>query len=77
MAASSEEKLLNQNRLENAFNYFDIDHSGSITIEEIKQFLNNSEDTNDSIGKLFREVDVNGDGNITKDEFIELLLRSS
>lgn len=74
VAASSEEKLLNMTRLEGAFNYFDIDRSGFITIEEIKQFLNDSEDSTESIKRLFDQVDVNGDGRITKEEFIELLL---
>jgi calcium-dependent protein kinase len=61
--------------LENAFSYFDIDHSGYITIEEIKQFLNDSADTTESIRKLFMQVDVNGDGRISRDEFVELLLK--
>ena len=32
VAASNEEKLLEEIRLENAFNYLDADHSGFITI---------------------------------------------
>jgi Ca2+-binding EF-hand superfamily protein len=41
------------NSLESAFSYFDIDHSGSITIDEIKKFLNEGQDTNESIKRLF------------------------
>lgn len=77
VAASSEEKLLNMKLLENAFGYFDIDHSGFITIEEIKMFLNDTEDSTESIRQLFSQVDVNGDGRISRDEFIELLLKHS
>jgi Ca2+-binding EF-hand superfamily protein len=53
-------------RLESAFSYFDTDHSGFITIDEIKQFLTDGQDTNESIKQLFDQVDVNGDGNISK-----------
>lgn len=75
VAASNEEKLLNMNKLENAFTYFDIDHSGYISIEEIKVFLNEQQDTNESVKRLFDMVDVNKDGKISRDEFIELLLK--
>ena len=37
-------------------------------------FLTDDGDTKESIQKLFAEVDTNGDGSISKDEFIELLL---
>lgn len=77
VAASSESKLLNMSRLESAFGYFDIDHSGFITIEEIKQFLTDSQDTTESIKRLFDMVDKNGDGCISKEEFVDLLMRSA
>ena len=75
VAASNEEKMLEEQRLENAFNYLDSDHSGYITIEEVKAFLDGSEETGDEIKKIFDEVDVNGDGEISKKEFVSLLLR--
>ncbi len=61
--------------LDSAFSYFDIDNSGFITIEEIKVFLNDSQDTTESIRNLFLKVDTNGDGHISKSEFIELLMQ--
>ena len=45
VAASNEEKLLEEIRLENAFNYLDADHSGFITIEEVKAFLDGTDET--------------------------------
>jgi calcium-dependent protein kinase len=57
VAASNEEKMLERQRLENAFNYLDADHSGFITIEEVKAFLDGSSETSDEIKKIFEEVD--------------------
>jgi len=45
VAASNEEELLKKKQLENAFAYLDTDHSGFITIEEVKAFLDGSEET--------------------------------
>jgi calcium-dependent protein kinase len=70
VAATNEEKLLNMKKLENAFAYFDIDHSGYISMDEIKMFLNEKQDTNESVRKLFDKVDLNKDGKISKEEFI-------
>lgn len=47
VAASNEEKLLEEIRLENAFNYLDADHSGFITIEEVKAFLDGTDETSE------------------------------
>lgn len=74
VAASNEEQLLKKKQLENAFAYLDTDHSGYITIEEVKAFLDGSEETCEEIRQIFGEVDVNGDGKISKNEFISLLI---
>jgi len=39
--------MLEEQRLENAFNYLDNDHSGFITIKEVKAFLDGTDETND------------------------------
>jgi Ca2+-binding EF-hand superfamily protein len=57
VAASNEEKMLEEQRLENAFNYLDADHSGFITIEEVKAFLDGTTETDEEIKKIFNEVD--------------------
>ena len=46
VAASNEDQLLKRKQLENAFNYLDTDHSGCITIDEVKAFLDGTEETN-------------------------------
>jgi Ca2+-binding EF-hand superfamily protein len=40
-------------------------------------FLDGTDETNDEIKQIFDEVDENGDGTISKKEFISLLLRKS
>ena len=57
---------------EEAFEYFDIDNNGSITFREVEMFL---ETGREEAQKIFEEVDVNGDGLISKKEFIEILLQ--
>jgi Ca2+-binding EF-hand superfamily protein len=37
--------MMDERRLENAFNYLDADHSGFITIDEVKSFLDDSSET--------------------------------
>ena len=74
VAASNEEELLKRERLENAFAYLDADKNGYITIEEIRHFLDGTEETKDELKKIFDEVDKNGDGKISKNEFLSLLI---
>ena len=74
VAASNEEELLKRQRLENAFAYLDSDKNGYITIEEVRQFLDGTEETKDELKKIFDEVDKNGDGKISKNEFLALLV---
>lgn len=66
VAASNEEQLLKRRQLENAFSYLDTDHSGFITFEEVQAFLDGTEQTNEEIRLIFKEVDDNGDGKISK-----------
>lgn len=66
VAASNEEKMLETKRLEDAFNYLDSDHFGFITIDEVRSFLDDSDETSDEIKQIFKEVDINGDGQISK-----------
>ena len=77
VAASNEEKMLEEKRLENAFDYLDADHSGFITIEEVKAFLDGTTQTSEQIKQIFDEVDENGDGEISKQEFVALLLKKN
>ena len=40
-----------------AFEYFDIDHSGEISYDEIIFFLENNQECEESIKKVFKDVD--------------------
>ena len=67
------EKILNEDMLRKAFNLFDIDGNGYITIDELKQtlnlHLNNQIDWKDLVG----EVDKDGDCQINFEEFKEMM----
>lgn len=67
--------MLDEQRLNQAFNYLDTARAGFITIEEVKSFLDGSNETSDEIKKIFKEFDINGDGQISKKEFIAFLLK--
>ena len=54
---------------------FDKDHNGLITKEELKQGLKQlgEQMTEKDIDQLLEEADLDGDGNISYDEFVELM----
>ena len=72
-AAVSKERFLNENVLRFAFRYFDKDGSGEITFNEIeevfKQSIADKNKVHESLKKIISEVDTNGDGVISFDEF--------
>ena len=70
------QKHLSEEILENAFRAYDTDHSGSISIREIKQFLGVKDGEPDDIwNKILQEADENGDGEVSMGEF-KALMRS-
>ena len=72
-AAVSKEKFMSENVLRFAFRYFDKDNSGEITFDEIEQvFKKNIADKNkvrQGLEQIINEVDINGDGLISFEEF--------
>ena len=72
-AAVSKENFLNDNFLRFAFRYFDKDGSGEITFNEIEDvFIKSIPEKNNihnTLNQIIKEVDLNGDGVITFDEF--------
>lgn len=70
---------LNNERLQAAFDAFDLDHSGFITVDEIKKmFGGQNEGVGDDIwNQLLKEADENGDGMIDLQEFKNLMTRRS
>ena len=77
-AAVDKDYFLSTNYLKFAFDYFDRDENGCITFDEIKEifFINdkNKKDSKakDQLLKCFKESDINGNGNLTFDEFIAM-----
>lgn len=68
------QKQISLDNLEIAFNMFDIDRSGTITINEIKMILNDGENQDDAIyQEILNEADSNGDGVIDLKEFLSLM----
>jgi calcium-dependent protein kinase len=68
--------LLDDKILKFAFQYFDKDNNGEITIEEISIIFKdhlNTKDINDGLKKILSEVDEEGNGKITYDKFCKLM----
>ena len=78
-AAIDKDHFLSVNFLQFAFNYFDKDHDREITLEEVKNkfFLNdknkNSLKAQDQLQKSFNEIDINGDGKLSFEEFAKMM----
>ena len=75
-AAIDKEMFLNENFLKFAFRYFDKDNSGEISYDEIEEVFKSSvQDGNvkESLSKIISEVDTNGDGIISFEEFVNIM----
>ena len=69
MAATNRQKMLQKEKLEATFKIFDKDGNGSISKEEIKSLLCTRSDDKKIIDEIIKEVDSNGDGEISLNEF--------
>jgi calcium-dependent protein kinase len=72
----SPEKILNLNNLKMAFEFFDKDHSGHISKQEVFMALGLSETNPEhmkSVEEIFEQADTDKDGEISFDEFTELM----
>lgn len=69
------EKYLTPEKMNAIFAKFDVDASGEITVNNLKDAFTKlgHEITDQEIEEIFREHDVNGDMKITKDEFITMI----
>jgi Ca2+-binding EF-hand superfamily protein len=56
---------------------FDKDGGGSISIDEIKQVLSFGQTLDENvIEQIIKQVDANGDGEISYDEFAQMMLQN-
>jgi Ca2+-binding EF-hand superfamily protein len=72
-------KMVEEDKLKEIFNLFDIDHSGTITAGELKKILgskgsNKKDEVDDNEwDKIIDEVDKDGNGEISFNEFKEMI----
>ena len=70
VATTDKRKLLTDDKLNVAFNMFDRDGGGSISSEEVKEVLGVGKNISEHIwNEIVSEVDPNGDGEISFEEF--------
>ena len=62
--------LLSDKKLKKAFDTYDLDKSGKINAQELKQALGNDSLISDDVWvQILKQVDLDGDGEISFDEF--------
>ncbi|CAF1161135.1 unnamed protein product [Adineta ricciae] len=61
--------------LRGAFNLFDRDRNGAISLAELKQVLIalNFQPTEKLLGKIMKEMDTDGNGSVEFDEFVKVM----
>lgn len=68
--------LLQDDKLRQAFRFYDKDDSGSISIIEIKDVLGVGKSIDDKVwNQVVAEVDTNGDGEVDFDEFKTMMVK--
>ena len=76
-AAVSKEHFIDSKVIQFAFRYFDKDGSGEITFDEIeevfKESVQDKSNVHESLKKIIDEVDENGDGIISFNEFADIM----
>ena len=76
VAAMNERQLTTNDKLQAAFKMFDKDNSGIISADEIKevlQFGNSNSLSTEAVDKIIKQVDENGDGEISFEEFVAMM----
>jgi calcium-dependent protein kinase len=78
VATLNEKKILSGANIKDAFDVMDKDGSGSITVVEIKNMLSVGQAIPDELFKaVVKEVDKNGDGEVSFEEFRAMLTKLS
>ena len=77
VATMNEKNLLSNNKLHTAFKMFDKDGGGSISTDEIKQVLSFGQNLDEAVvQQIIEQVDKNGDGEISYEEFAAMMLKN-
>ena len=78
VAAMNEKNLLTNEKLQSAFKMFDKDGSGFISSDEIKEILGFGKTlSEEAVNEIIKQVDANGDGEISFEEFSAMMKRLS
>mmetsp|Transcript_10583 Transcript_10583/g.7908 ORF Transcript_10583/g.7908 Transcript_10583/m.7908 type:complete len:151 (+) Transcript_10583:1069-1521(+) len=73
-ATVNKQKLLSKEGLKTAFAIFDKDDNGFISAQEVKQVLDHGKKFDERVwDNIIREVDINGDGEISYQEFEKMM----
>jgi calcium-dependent protein kinase len=76
VASIDKKRLLTDDKLKIAFNVFDRDGGGSISPQEIKETLGVGKKIDERVwNDIVKEVDPNGDGQISFDEFKQMMTK--
>lgn len=74
VATINKEKLLSKEKLKAAFTLFDVDGSGAISSEEVKEILCKGQKIDEKVWKeIIDEVDIDGNGEIDFGEFSTMM----
>ena len=76
VAAMQQRQLTSSDKLQAAFRMFDKDGSGIISADEIRDVLNFGGSNTlsvEAVDKIIQQVDVNGDGEISFEEFVTMM----
>lgn len=76
VAATNQNNLTSQEKLQAAFKMFDKDDSGKISAEEIREVLcfgNSNQMSVEAVNAIIKQVDENGDGEIEFEEFVAMM----
>jgi calcium-dependent protein kinase len=78
IASINEKQLLTNEKLQAAFRMFDKDGSGLISAAEIKEVLGFGKTlSEEAVNEIIKQVDENGDGEISFEEFSTMMKRLS
>lgn len=72
-ATMDKQKSMNSKNILKAFQLFDKDNSGSISVEELKEVLGPDLAENDVWVDLIKQADADGNGELDLDEFSNML----
>ena len=75
----NKDKILRNDYLKICFQEFDIDGSGKISVDEISTIFKRGGDENsddlEAFKKMVNEIDTNGDGEISFEEFKDIIVK--